>query len=188
MYRVPGLTPGRGQNIYHCSFETPPPKGQVCDVAVQTWAPCVKENHYNFHKSAPCVFLKLNKIFGWIPEYYNDSTALPDNMPGALKEFVKTEQANTPQRLNTVWVSCEGENPADVENIGPIRYYPTQGFPGYFYPYENSEGYLSPLVAVHFERPVRGIIINIECKAWARNIHHDRKERIGSVHFELMID
>lgn len=33
-----------------------------------------------------------------------------------------------------------------------------------------------------------GIIINIECKAWARNIIHDRKERIGSVHFELLID
>lgn len=113
---------------------------------------------------------------------------------------------------NTVWVSCEGENPADVENVGPIEYYPRQGFPGYYYPYENSEGYLSPLVAVHFSRPVRtylwnlarflgrqktltneyhitgGIIINIECKAWAHNIIHDRKERLGSVHFELLID
>lgn len=107
-------------------------------------------------------------------------------------------------------MSCEGENPADLENVGPIKYYPRQGFPGYYYPYENSEGYLSPLVAVHFERPVReypyanchmrvvlnglftmflgGIIINVECKAWAKNIKHDRADRIGSVHFELMID
>lgn len=54
-----------------------------------------------------------------------------------------------------MWVSCEGENPADIENIGPIEYYPRQGFPGYYYPYENSEGYLSPLVAIHFTRPVR---------------------------------
>jgi hypothetical protein len=52
-------------------------------------------------------------------------------------------------------VSCEGENPADIENVGPVKYYPRQGFPGYYYPYENSEGYLSPLVAVHFERPIR---------------------------------
>lgn len=57
--------------------------------------------------------------------------------------------------MNTVWVSCEGENPADIENVGPIKYYPRRGFPGYYYPYENSEGYLSPLVAVHFERPIR---------------------------------
>lgn len=119
--------------------------------------------------------------------------------------------------MNTVWISCEGENPADIENIGQIEYYPRQGFPGYYYPYENSEGYLSPLVAIHFTKPTRtcstfrrieiidsetfslktnvlyvsllgGIIINVECKAWAHNIKHDRKERAGSVHFELMID
>lgn len=121
-------------------------------------------------------------------------------------------------QLNTVWLSCEGENPADIENVGPIEYYPRQGFPGYYFPYENSEGYLSPLVAIHFTKPTRtysdrekehrirfsvnvinafgyfsrlisgGIIINVECKAWAYNIKHDRKERTGSVHFELMID
>lgn len=33
-----------------------------------------------------------------------------------------------------------------------------------------------------------GVLINIECKAWAHNIHHDRVDRRGSVHFELMID
>ena len=56
-------------------------------------------------------------------------------------------------KLNTVWVSCEGENPADVENIGPIQYIPRRGFPGYFFPFINNDGYLSPLVAVWFERP-----------------------------------
>jgi hypothetical protein len=33
-----------------------------------------------------------------------------------------------------------------------------------------------------------GVLINIECKAWAKNIAHDRADRRGSVHFELMID
>lgn len=56
-------------------------------------------------------------------------------------------------QLDTIWVSCEGESPADIENIGPIDYYPERGFQGYFYPFLNSEGYLSPLVAVHFKRP-----------------------------------
>jgi sodium/potassium-transporting ATPase subunit beta len=55
--------------------------------------------------------------------------------------------------LNTVWVSCEGENPADVEHIGPIQYIPRRGFPGYFFPFKNDEGYLSPLLAIFFERP-----------------------------------
>lgn len=61
--------------------------------------------------------------------------------------------------MNTVWVSCEGENPADQENIGPVDYLPIRGFPGYFYPYQNSEGYLSPLVAVHFQRPKRKFLL-----------------------------
>lgn len=188
VYKTPGLTPGRGQNIFNCDYNQPPPPGQVCDVDIKGWSPCTQENHYSYHRNAPCVFLKLNKIYGWIPEYYNTSTDLPEKMPAELKEHIQKEETTGGKKLNTVWVSCEGENPADVENIGPVKYYPNRGFPGYFYPYENSEGYLSPLVAVHFERPGRGIIINIECKAWAHNIKHDRKDRIGSVHFELMID
>lgn len=56
-------------------------------------------------------------------------------------------------QLRTVWVSCEGETVSDKELIGPISYWPIPGFPGYFFPFENSEGYLSPLVAIHFKRP-----------------------------------
>ena len=55
--------------------------------------------------------------------------------------------------MNTVWLSCEGEKPADRENIGPIEYIPRRGFPGYFYPYKNTAGYMSPLVAVYFKQP-----------------------------------
>ncbi|EDW11716.1 sodium/potassium-transporting ATPase subunit beta-2 isoform X1 [Drosophila mojavensis] len=188
VYKVPGLTPGRGQNIYNCDYNQPPPRGQVCDVDIKSWAPCTKENNYSYHKSSPCIFLKLNKIYDWRPDFYNNSQTLPADMPSSLKNHISELEKTDPIKLNTIWVSCEGENPADQENIGVVKYYPIRGFPGYFYPYQNSEGYLSPLVAVHFERPKSGIIINVECKAWARNIKHDRKDRIGSVHYELLID
>lgn len=62
MYRKPGLTPGRGQNIYNCDYDRPPGRGQVCDVDVKNWHPCISENNFNYHKSAPCIFLKLNKV------------------------------------------------------------------------------------------------------------------------------
>ncbi|PSN37797.1 Sodium/potassium-transporting ATPase subunit beta-2, partial [Blattella germanica] len=188
MYRMPGLTPGRGQNIYNCDYDRPPNENQVCDVDVKNWFPCTQENHFNYHKSAPCVFIKLNKIYDWIPDYYNDTNHLPEKMPKQLKDHILEQKQINPQLLKTIWVSCEGESPADIENVGPIKYLPRQGFPGYFYPYKNSEGYLSPVMAIHFERPRPGILINIECKAWARNIVHDRQERVGMVHFELMID
>jgi hypothetical protein len=32
------------------------------------------------------------------------------------------------------------------------------------------------------------VLISVECKAWARNIEHDRDEKIGTVNFELMIE
>ena len=36
-----------------------------------------------------------------------------------------------------VWLECHGENPGDVENLGPITYYPGTGFPASYYPYPN---------------------------------------------------
>ncbi|RZF31861.1 hypothetical protein LSTR_LSTR009508 [Laodelphax striatellus] len=187
-YRKPGLNPGRGQNIYNCDYEHPPSKGKVCNIDVRQWAPCTSENNYNYHVQNPCIFIKLNKIYGWTPEYYNDPSNLPAEMPESLKETIYQKANESIPSLNTIWVSCEGENPADVEFIGEIDYLPQQGFPGYFFPFENSEGYLSPLVAIHFKSPRTGVLINVECKAWAKNIKHDRKEKLGTVHFELMID
>lgn len=77
----------------------------------------------------------------------------------------------------------------DRELIGKITVSP-RGFPEYYYPYTNNDGYLSPLVAVHFESPRKGFVINIECIAWAQNIlyHGGERDRQGSIHFELMID
>ncbi|KAK6642610.1 Sodium/potassium-transporting ATPase subunit beta-2 [Polyplax serrata] len=69
VYRKPGLTPGRGQNIYNCDYDRPPSRGQVCDVDVKNWHPCTKENSFNYHKSGPCIFLKLNKILPFLVEF-----------------------------------------------------------------------------------------------------------------------
>ncbi|KAL0273903.1 UNVERIFIED_CONTAM: hypothetical protein PYX00_006470 [Menopon gallinae] len=179
----PGVTPGRGQNIYTCDYDRPPKEGQVCDVQIRNLSPCSEENMFNFHKNSPCIFIKLNKIYGWVPEFYNNTRDLPPEMPQKLKDHISEIAKYRPQE-----VSCEGENPADVENIGSISYIPQQGFPYYYFPYKNYEGYLSPFVAVLIEKPMNGVLINIRCKAWAKNIKHSRQDVIGSVHLELMID
>ena len=49
-----------------------------------------------------------------------------------------------------VWITCEGENPNDFENIGQVNYYPHPGMPVYYYPFKNQAGYQAPLVAVEF--------------------------------------
>lgn len=88
-----------------------------------------------------------------------------------------------------MFISCEGQYENDKENVGKITILP-RGFPSYYYPYTNEKGYLSPIVSVQFESPNSGVVINIECKAWATNIiyHGGERDRQGSTHFELMID
>ncbi|CAG9835142.1 unnamed protein product [Diabrotica balteata] len=187
-YYVPSkIAKGNGQ-IKTCSHHDYPTSGEVCEVDVRDWEECNRDQFFNYHKNSPCIFIKLNKIYDWEPLYYDDPYNLPEEMPDSLKQHIRS--INNTRELRNVWISCQGENPADVEYLGPITYYPRgiQGFPGYYFPYLNSEGYLSPLVAVKFERPVAGIVINVECRAWAKNILYNRAERMGSVHFELLID
>lgn len=140
-------------NQKNCDFENTPTPSQVCKLDLSKFGECKAENAYGYNNSAPCIFLKLNRIYGWEPEYYNDTENLPEDMPEDLKDHIKSLPI---KHRNQIWVSCAGENPHDLETIGTeIKYFPSRGFPSYFYPYRNLRGYLSPLVAVKFSRPTR---------------------------------
>ncbi|KAL0273905.1 UNVERIFIED_CONTAM: hypothetical protein PYX00_006472 [Menopon gallinae] len=175
------------ENRVICDFDRPPAPGKVCDVSLSDFAPCTKENGYAYNQSAPCIFIKLNRIFNWVPEFYEQPEDLPEDMDEDLKQHIKERPVG---ERNVVWISCYGENPHDKESLGEVNYYPYRGFPGYYHPFRNTPGYLSPLVAVQFVRPKPHVLINIECRAWAKNIEYKRtlQNREGSVHFELQID
>ena len=80
-----------------------------------------------------------------------------ESAPQDLIDYVKEKQEmpGSPMVGNMVWLSCEGENPADRENLGPVKYYPEPGIRKYYFPYRNQPGYLSPLVFAHLENPKR---------------------------------
>ena len=59
--------------------------------------------------------------------------------------------------MNMIWLHHDGEDDPDIENIGPVTYTPFRGFPGYFYPYRNQRGYLSPIVMVQLKNPMPGV-------------------------------
>jgi sodium/potassium-transporting ATPase subunit beta len=174
-------------NQKNCDFEIVPTHNQTCRLDLGTFGDCSPENAYGYNNSAPCIFLKLNKIFNWIPEYYNDTEKLPSDMPEDLVKYIKSLEK---EQRNQIWVSCRGEDPSDQEIAGEVQYFPSRGFPSYFYPFKNYEGYVSPLVAVKFIRPKVNQIINVECRSWAKNIEYSgsKRDRKGSVHFEIMID
>ncbi|RZC38210.1 sodium/potassium-transporting ATPase subunit beta-2 [Asbolus verrucosus] len=180
--------PATSENIQNCDQLSEPEDGKVCEFQLSTsFAPCLNEYHFGLDskEGGPCIFLKLNKIFGWVPECYNSTTA-PRDMPKHLREYIKLKEM-IGEEYDMIWIDCEGENPVDKNNLGPITYYPARGFHQKYFPFTNIKGYVSPLVAVHFEKPKRDTLINVECKAWARNIYHDRFNNRGMVHFKLMI-
>jgi sodium/potassium-transporting ATPase subunit beta len=142
---------------------------------------------FGYDKGAPCVFLKLNKIFGLqnVP-FTKTNNSYPEGMPEDLKTHIKNE-ANKKQ----VWVNCQGKYPADKEILkGAITYSPaSKGFPNFYFPYKGQKDYLSPLVAVKFSPTTKAIgqLIHIECRAWAENIGYNRRDKIGIAVFELHI-
>lgn len=99
VYKTPGLTSGRAQNIFNCNYNQPPPPGSVCDVNLKSYGPCVQENNYSYHKSSPCVFINLDRISGWKPEFYNRTNELPANMPERLKQSI---QETSPQEASSM--------------------------------------------------------------------------------------
>lgn len=127
-----------------------------CDVDLNQFGPCTLENHFGYSTNSPCVFLKLKKVKDWVPKVLNSST-LPTKMPEDLKKYIQHDRNNVPM----VYLSCIGDNPADVENMGPLEYYPQHGYPTNFFPFTNQDGYLEPLVAVHFAKPHREFLLII---------------------------
>ena len=113
-------------------------------------------------------------------------------MPDEVRAFYQKQAAQPgapafPQQPGQVYVTCNGEDPVDQEHIGAVRLHP-QTVPSYYFPYLNQDGYLSPVVMVQFLNPSPGVLINVECKAWSKNIVHSRTDRLGQVHFEILVD
>lgn len=186
-YKEQKMLPGGGKNQVICDFNSPPTPGNVCAFDVGKLGPCSVEEGFSYNKSAPCFFIKLNRIYGWEPEYYDDINNLPDNMPEDLVEHIKSLPENERKQL---WVSCNGQYALDKEIIGPISYFPRRGLPSYYYPYTNTPGYLSPLVAVNLARPEVKRSINVECRVWAKNVIYrgGHRDRQGSIQFALLVD
>jgi len=200
-----GKRPG---GFIKCNWETKIDRNTRCSVGPKKWAAydtdieCTKPEKFGMYHGKPCIMVKLNRVYGWEPEPYYNTTEIMElpKMPSSLKEHIikiwtknckgkgQAKEEKCPQ-LRMVWVSCGGETAADEENLGGVSYTPWHGFPGFYYPYLNQMHYLSPIVWLQFRNITPGVIIQIRCKAWAKNIKHDDlNPRIGGVHFEMLMD
>jgi sodium/potassium-transporting ATPase subunit beta len=140
---------------------------------------------FGYDQGKPCVYLKMNKIYGLTHSYYNETKDLPDNIPAHVRSSVSKA---TGDDANQIWIDCHGENPSDKEGLGEVKYFPeSAGLPAKYFPYMRQPGYLGPLVAVQFTNPNPGQLLHIECRAYAKNIDYDKRDKLGIAHFELMV-
>lgn len=151
---------------------------------------CTKTRNYEYDKSKPCIVLKINKIYGWKPEAYGAN----DPLPSELMPYEKQVRSNP----RNVFILCSGEFQVDLDFTGQLTYFsltPDKSgrdqigyIPFYYFPYKNQDGYRSPLVFAYFQNITTNVLINVMCRAYAKNIYRNNLHRIGAVHFEVMID
>ncbi|EDW02898.1 sodium/potassium-transporting ATPase subunit beta-1 [Drosophila grimshawi] len=173
-----------GRQMKHCDPSQVHNPDDVCVVDIAKFGPCSSANSYGYRTGTPCVFLKLNKIFDWVPEVYD---TVDGSTPAELRDVLTSTKV---EERKQIWVTCNGHYGKDKEQFNNITYYPSQGFPAYYYPYQNQPGYLSPVVAVQIVSPPDHEMLEVECRAWAKNIIYSGSllDRRGSVTFQLIVD
>ncbi|KAK5646774.1 hypothetical protein RI129_005238 [Pyrocoelia pectoralis] len=152
---------------------------RICPFAIEDLGPCGNSSH-GYKNRRLCIYMKLNNLYGWIPEYYNDYN-LPEYMPIQLKNVIL---GSTEKEL--LWIYCEGLTPADTEHLGGITYYPVQGYRGYYFQLEGTNNPM-PIVAIRTDDIKEGYIINLYCSLWAKNINYKDQHNIYSTNVQIYL-
>lgn len=155
---------GRYEKL-ECEIESPIAKDATCSVDSSIFYPCSEENEFGYEMGKPCFFLKLNQIFAWTPEFYNNITDLPPEMPSSLVHHIRDREWKN-KTLDVVWMSCGGKSSADVKNIdGWVNYRSLdheQGFVGRIAKLKKMDAFSPSLVAVQFPQVKRELLKSLE--------------------------
>ena len=151
--------------------------------------PCAREKHFGFDEASPCVIIKINKIYGWIPEPFDIPPS--EAFVGNLTE----KEQKIANETKFLWVSCEGEYAFDKDQLfGEIDYYsefPSRKIGGVkinHYPYRNQANYLSPLVFAHFRGVTKDTLVKVRCRLWAKNMgEKDEYNLKGMTEFDFYV-
>lgn len=161
-----------------CSRDKHTTKNRICSVDVKADSEtCTKDSEFGYPDGKPCVLVKLNRIYGWIPKSFGE-----EEIPADLKSHL-----NETFEKDLVYVTCDGETKEDRANVGEIVYRPKRGIPSYYYPFTNQKGYLSPFIFIQFRSIKRGEVVEVRCRAWYKNIGSDYFPEKTSVLIKLRV-
>ena len=69
------------------------------------WGPCTNESGYGFKEGKPCILIKLNKIFKWLPDPYLSEEDFPDDLPQSIKTaFFKNVEDGKHELVSIYWI------------------------------------------------------------------------------------
>ncbi|EDW83801.1 uncharacterized protein Dwil_GK13483 [Drosophila willistoni] len=131
------------------------------DEAFEYFHECNGDKLWGYNEKKPCVFVKLNKIFGFKPEVYTSPTELPSEAPPELTTIMGKFKGH-----DRIWLTCElsqGKLPKIVYIPGP--YFDTEELAG-----------VSRVVALQLTEMPENKEIFVSCRVWAKNIKIDLKQ------------
>lgn len=132
---------------------------------------------------------------------------MPKEINVELVELKKALEKNGEDAFNdllrsNLFVKCFGEYAADQDELDRIEisYYSAGTnlyhnftrlglIPHYYYPYLNQPGYEQPLVFVQFNRLPNNRLLNVVCKAFAKNVDSsDKLNMRGMTLFQFYVE
>jgi len=128
--------------------KTPDDVNRPCKFDLTLLHQCRQQFNFGYDRTKPCVILKLNKMYGWVPDVINSSVS------------------------KDILISCQGQNTEDIEYFPGVFYYPNVTINGVvygffnnlYYPYLTQYGYRQPLLAVQLNQPKKNVILMARCR------------------------
>ncbi len=80
-------------------------KDKYCKVNLNDLGPCSNPTSA-FSSGKPCIYLKLNKIYGVKNDPYNDAADFPEEMPPTLKDYINGQGDKDQVRIQN-WIDFD---------------------------------------------------------------------------------
>ncbi|CAF1401509.1 unnamed protein product, partial [Adineta ricciae] len=178
-YWTPQVKQGSSRNVNN--------EDKIRNFRINNPGECTISRNFGYTTGQPCVLIKMNKIVSFIPEPL-DAKADKSELPERCQ-----------QRDDAIAVACQGEYPADIDNIGQIRYYSEDNIldtcgslKKSWFPYTGKQNrtdvYQAPYVWAQFLNPKPNVLINVICRAYAENIDFDKKTGRGLTRFQIYVN
>lgn len=149
------------------------PKDKHCLFTKDMLGPC-GQNGYGYYENKPCIFLKLNKMRRWLPwaeQAKNPATVSPKDED--YHDVQAKAESDYDKYKNTALLArCGGATSFGCDHIGEVEIKPT-GIFYYFFPYDGSKDYLSPLIGVKFTNIIKGMTIAVNCSVFGTSISQE---------------